>query len=369
MSVDRLRICPHYRESPAAMNAYAVRLLLVPLLLFSGLASPQARSQMPDPPGQAKPGESAKHEAYLFAHMLEGDYGRLYYSVSLDGLHWDMLNGGKRVLEDYHGHADICHGHDGRYYLVGNRGDDQPDINFWVSDDLLAWRKHSDYVPDLTRIPEYPRAMARIGAPKLYFDEPSAQYLVTWHTTHDLGQTDLPEPYWAGQRTIYATSPDLQKFSDPPRRLFVWDMATIDVIIRWEGSLLRDRQGRAISDARMDNRQDDSDLQRPVAAWPVHGARATGQSRFPRSADADSVAGRQSVVPLLRTVPGGRVRIIGRPQSAGTVVSGRRRYTTQELEQIQSAVPSASRLHDTYLSSAVRRAGAAIRQVAVTLPH
>jgi hypothetical protein len=85
------------------------------------------------------------HEAYLFAHMMHGDYGRLYYAVSLDGLHWHQLNLGKRVSEDYRGHADICKGHDGRYYLVGNRNDSAPDVNFWVSDDLVAWT----LVPDL----------------------------------------------------------------------------------------------------------------------------------------------------------------------------------------------------------------------------
>jgi hypothetical protein len=47
---------------------------------------------MPDPPGQVGAGETPKHEAYLFAHLRHGDYGRLYYSVSLDGLHWEMLN-------------------------------------------------------------------------------------------------------------------------------------------------------------------------------------------------------------------------------------------------------------------------------------
>ena len=88
------------------------------------------RGQMPDPPGQVGPGEKRVHEAYLFAHMMHGDYGRLYYSVSLDGLHWRLLNGGRRVFEAYRGHADICRGHDERYYLVGNRGDDRPDINF-----------------------------------------------------------------------------------------------------------------------------------------------------------------------------------------------------------------------------------------------
>jgi hypothetical protein len=191
---------------------------------------------MPDPPGQVKAGEKPKHEAYLFAHMLHGDYWRLYYSVSLDGLHWKMLNGEKRVFEDYRGHADICKGHDGRYYLVGNRGDDKPDINFWVSDDLIAWKKYSDYVPNLKRVPNYPKAMARIGAPKLFYDDALSLYLVTWHTPHEMGKTDLPEPYWASQRTLYVISKDLKTFSDPPRKLFGCDMATIDVIVRREGS-------------------------------------------------------------------------------------------------------------------------------------
>ncbi|MBM4025769.1 MAG: glycosyl hydrolase family 43 [Planctomycetes bacterium] len=205
---------------------------LMAVSLFWGAAG---WAQMPEPPGQVGAGETAEYEAYLFAHMLHGDYWRLYYSVSLDGLHWEMLHGGRRVNEEYRGHPDICRGHEGRYYLVGNRGDDRPDINFWVSDDLIAWQKYGDYVPDLKRVPEYPKTLARIGAPKLFFDAASSQYLLTWHTPHDLGRTNLPEPYWASQRTLYVTSRDLKTFSDPPRKLFAWDMATIDVIIRREG--------------------------------------------------------------------------------------------------------------------------------------
>ncbi|MEJ0089848.1 MAG: glycoside hydrolase family 43 protein [Limisphaerales bacterium] len=204
---------------------------LVASLILTG----SAKAQMPDPPGQVGPGEKPKYEAYLFAHMMQGDYGRLYYSVSLDGLHWEMLNGGKRVFEEYHGHASICKGHDGRYYLVGNRGDDAPAINFWVSDDLITWKKYGDFVPDLKHVPDYPKALPRIGAPKLFFDEASSQYLLTWHTAHDLGKTDLPEPYWASQRTLFVTSKDLVTFSEPPRKLFSWDMATIDVIVQKEG--------------------------------------------------------------------------------------------------------------------------------------
>src|SRR5262245_20166778 len=108
---------------------------------------------MPYPPGQIQTGEKPKYAAYLFAHIMASDYGRLYYSVSLYGLHWEMRNDGRRVFDEYRGHASVCKGHDGRFYLVGNRGDDQPDINFWVSKDLIAWKKFSDYVPDLKRVP------------------------------------------------------------------------------------------------------------------------------------------------------------------------------------------------------------------------
>ncbi len=65
--------------------------------------------------------------------MTHQDYSRLYYAVSRDGLHWTELNQGKRVYDDYRGRPDICKGHDGRYYLVGNRNDSAPDINFWVT--------------------------------------------------------------------------------------------------------------------------------------------------------------------------------------------------------------------------------------------
>lgn len=135
-------------------------LVFIPALCVPVLA-------MPDPPGQA--GNSTPvNEAYLFAHMVHEDYWRLYYSVSLDGLHWTMLNDGKRVFDDYRGHADICKGHDGRYYLVGNRRDSSPDINFWVSDDLITWQFYSKVTPELKKTPNYTNAMPRIGCPSCF---------------------------------------------------------------------------------------------------------------------------------------------------------------------------------------------------------
>jgi len=201
------------------------------LVLVLGFIVFSAFGQQPDPPGQVKDGKPV-NEAYLFAHMLHEDYGKLYYSVSLDGLHWEMLNERKRVFEDYRGHPDICKGHDGRYYIAGNKHDGAPDINIWVSDDLIRWEHHADYTPDLKKTPGYEHALQRIGAPKLFYDESSASYVMTWHTPHKQGTAEDPERYWASQRTLYVTSSDLITFSDTPNRLFPWDMGTIDVIIR-----------------------------------------------------------------------------------------------------------------------------------------
>ncbi len=194
-----------------------------------------AFAQQPDPPGQVGNPSDAVNQAYLFAHMTHQDYGRLYYSVSLDGLHWNTLNNRERVFDDYKGHPDICKGHDGRFYLVGNINDASPDINIWVSDDLIEWEKYSTFTPDLKSTPGYSQALQRIGAPKLFYDESCRQYMLTWHTPHKEGTREDPERYWASQRTLYVLSNDLETFSEHPSRLFNWDIGTIDVIIRKVG--------------------------------------------------------------------------------------------------------------------------------------
>lgn len=198
------------------------------LLLLPGFLM----AQQPDPPGQAVPGEKPENEAYLFAHMTHEDYGRLYYSVSKDGLHWKNLNNGKRISDEYQGHPDIVKGPDGRYFIAGNTSDSSPDINIWVSEDLINWQKHAVYTPDLKATPGYEEALQRIGAPKLFYDHASSQFVMTWHTPHKEGTKEDPERYWASQRTLYVLSKDLKNFEGPPQRLFDWDFGTIDVIIR-----------------------------------------------------------------------------------------------------------------------------------------
>ena len=184
-------------------------------------------------------------EAYLFAHMVEGDYGRLYYSVSLDGRHWMFLNDGKRVHEAYHGHPDICRGHDGRYYLIGNRASVEA-IDIWGSEDLIHWERHGEFMPELEKTEGFKAGFFYAGAPKMYYDEPSATYLMTWHTPSEKNVPEEPASMWDSMRTLYVTSKDLQTFSIP-KRLFDFEMATIDVIVRRiEGkyyAFLKDERG------------------------------------------------------------------------------------------------------------------------------
>lgn len=171
---------------------------------------------------------------YLFAHMLADDYGRLYYSLSTDGLHWRLLNGGRRILADYRGHPDLARGHDGRWVLVGNHPE-RGDIRLWVSTNLVHWTHLRDVVPDMSAYPGYEGPGRWHGAPKLFYDTTSRTYLLTWHFSKAAKLKDKPEHYWSGMRTFYVTSPDLVRFS-PVRRLFDWDLATLDVIVRRQGS-------------------------------------------------------------------------------------------------------------------------------------
>lgn len=198
------------------------------------------------PPGAPETPYVHPDKAYLFAHMVTGAYGVLHYSVSLDGLHWRQINGGRPIPTDYHGHASIARHPDGRYFLVGNKSDDDPLIRFWTSRDLIRWTPYGTYQPDLSNIPGHPKTLQRIGAPKLFWDTRSRRFLLTWHTPNVPGDPKDPEAYWASQRTLYVLSPDLRAFTDKPRRLFEWDMATIDTIIVPEG----DRYCAVIKDER-----------------------------------------------------------------------------------------------------------------------
>jgi len=170
---------------------------------------------------------------YLFAHMTSDDYGRLYYSVSSDGLKWEMLNNAQRIDSTYKGHTDICKGHDGKYYLTGNP-EDKGFIRIWISEDLINWSIFKDYDPQHQDFfPDFIPSSSWMGVPKMFFDEPTQTYCITWHATTHKTKHDFVA-YWNGMRTFCISTKDLKTFSEP-KKLFKDDLATIDVIIRRVG--------------------------------------------------------------------------------------------------------------------------------------
>jgi hypothetical protein len=184
----------------------------------------------------AQPPAGGDAAAYLFAHMTAEDYGGLYYSVSTDGLNWKPLNGGKRVHQDYRGHPDITRGHDGRYYLLGNRTrEEEPRIRIWASDDLVEWKMEQEFIADFSVLDVNPPTSWH-GAAKMFYDKASGKYVLTWHSASEerVRRDDfIDENYWGSMRTYFIESTDLANWSKP-RRLFDFDHATIDVIIREE---------------------------------------------------------------------------------------------------------------------------------------
>lgn len=179
-------------------------------------------------------------DAYLFAHMTKADYGRLYYSVSIDGLHWTFLNHGERVMGDeFRGHPDIMRGPDGIYWLVGVRERDNPGVIFFHSQDLITWEVGPQLDAEHFNVDERQGGIPSLGAPKLFWDDVSEFFYLTWHAARrDLPENivdNVKEHIWSDMRTFVMTSPDLSDWT-PARRLFQYDLATIDVIIRREGA-------------------------------------------------------------------------------------------------------------------------------------
>ena len=205
--------------------------------------------------------EDTRPAAYLFAHMvcekyvtpIKG-YGSLYFSVSRDGKSWKTLNAGKRISVDkwdYLGHPNICRGGNGRYYMIGIRWDETKPCNpvLYTSYDLIHWeaREFSRDVFDLVSTMGYENERIYLGAPKIFYDEASRQFMITWHA-FEKGLTG--NAMWESMRTFYVLTSDWQTFTDP-KRLFAFtdtdaNMATIDAIMYKENGtyycLLKDER-------------------------------------------------------------------------------------------------------------------------------
>lgn len=187
---------------------------------------------------------SAQHQAdkgkpkggYLFAHMTNDNYARLFYSISRDGINWQQLNNGEIVAPDYFGHPTISSGRGGVYYMISLTTDSIPrQPMLFYSKDLVEWRERPLKFEDFDVSDQgYTNDVYCYGAPKIFYDKKSRQYIITWHV--GLTGKDGNESEWMTKRTFYILTKDFQHFTKPAK-LFDFtgsdsDMATIDVIIK-----------------------------------------------------------------------------------------------------------------------------------------
>jgi len=182
---------------------------------------------------------------YLFLHMTNADYGRLFYSVSRDGISWTTLNGGEMISRFYNGHPGVCRGGDGKWYMISMSSTEQPYYPvLWYTDDLITW-KHRDLPSSMQDLSDYKEnghpwstEHGWYGAPKMFYDEASGQYMITWHA----GRSDVTlwtDEYYHSNRMFYTLTRDFQTFTKP-QRLFHFEghesLPTIDAIIIKSGS-------------------------------------------------------------------------------------------------------------------------------------
>lgn len=215
-------------------------LMILMLMLLNLACSAEINGQGGDgsvvkPPAQTGDG------GYLFAHMTHARYGSLFYSVSRDGVSWTTLNGGNVILSDYYGHPDICEGPDvfgdapRRWYMIGVvKGSVKETPVLWHSTDLVVWKRKDidgenfvvDHLGVYNEIPF-------VGAPKMFYDEASCQFLITWHAGEYMKQyremaaagvkgpelEAISRKNWETERTCYTLTKDFVEFTRP-KKLF-----------------------------------------------------------------------------------------------------------------------------------------------------
>ena len=211
--------------------------------MFAALAAMWISCGTPETGQSGQPGDGGAsvsgNGGYLFVHMTDQNYGRMFYSVSRDGLVWETLNDGKVILETYLGHPTLTRGGDGKYYMIGVSTGKTPHYPvLWFSDDLVVWG-HRDLSPDIFDVSafNYKNDTYYYGAPKVWYDSASGRYIITWHA--GITGVDNAQEEWESKRTFYILTEDFETFT-PADRLFDFtgddaDMATIDTIIEKEG--------------------------------------------------------------------------------------------------------------------------------------
>lgn len=164
---------------------------------------------------------------YLFAFITNARYYKIHYAISRDCYNWQTLNKGDVINQGYKGHPDICRGGDGKYYMIGVMP-----LALWSSEDLINWDVaylNNKIFDDADEIGFY--AVNDYGAPKIFYDEDTGQYMISWHGCRVKNAND-----WQSMRTLFILTKDFKTYTKPQLLFnFTGDdesMSIIDTIIR-----------------------------------------------------------------------------------------------------------------------------------------
>jgi len=153
---------------------------------------------------------------WLFAGFKDNSEDGVYYAVSTDGYHWELLNDGNPVVKqtepgELMRDPFLQRAPDGGYRMVWTWSWRTPAVlGYASSDDLVHWTKHRQ----LSVTANLPNAM-NAWAPALYYDTTRKDWLIFWSTTvPPAGKTSIPLDH-----RIYAThTVDFEHFT--PAKLF-----------------------------------------------------------------------------------------------------------------------------------------------------
>ena len=174
---------------------------------------------------------------YLFVHTGKGDgnYYRLFYGISHNGISWTELNGGESPMPTYWGFPYVTKDSDGTFWLIGVSNNVPRYPIVWKSNDMVSWTVHKSLSPSVLALPSgYANDTNSFGAMKLFFDPASEQFMLTWHAANPSLSDDA---YWESMRVFYVLTSDFETFT-PAQKLFAFtgseaSVAQIDASIHY----------------------------------------------------------------------------------------------------------------------------------------
>ena len=181
---------------------------------------------------------------YLFTHFKEKltpDGEQVYFSVSIDGFNWDMLNKGEPILTAEKGSKgcrdiEVVRLHDGTFAIITtdecivHRMDENYQVNWKVvnstgSKCLRIW-KSADLINFSEEILQHfgRDDFGCMWAPEVYYEEDTGEYLIHWGST-------VKEDNYTHMSIYCSTTKDFVSFSEP-KLFFTKDNEILDSHIR-----------------------------------------------------------------------------------------------------------------------------------------